>query len=356
MKTSINQKNYPIMKTKLILIIAVYFAVLGSAKGQAIGTVAGNGINGFSGDGGPVSSAEFNHPLGIAFDKQGNAYVADANNNRIRKINSQGIITTFAGTSVSGYSGDGGAATDAKLNYPSGVACDDKGNVYVADMENSVIRKINKDGIITTVAGNGIAGYGGDRSFAIDAQLNDPSSVTVDASGNLYIADYGNDRIRKVNSRGVITTIAGTGVEGRGGDNGPAVVAELNNPASVVCDASGNLYIADENNNCIRKISRGIITTIAGNGEQEYSGDGQLATKAGLFWPTSLAFDAEGNLYIADNGNLQIRKIDQSGIITTVSDNKIAKTEEPGAIAFDATGNMYISYDTHSMICRNTNH
>ncbi|MGZ3864782.1 MAG: NHL repeat-containing protein [Bacteroidia bacterium] len=345
------------MKTKIVLLIILLIIAVSIASAQAIGTVAGNGISGYGGDNGPVAAAELNHPIGIAFDKQGNAYVADANNNRVRKINPDGIISTFAGDSKPGYSGDGGPATLARLNYPSGVACDEAGNVYVADMENSVIRKINKDGIITTVAGTGVAGFGGDKKAATAAMLNDPSSVTVDNNGNLYIADYGNNRIRKVNKKGVIYTIAGNGKAGYSGDKGQAISAELNSPASVVCDKNGNLFIADVNNNCVRKINiNGFITTVAGVGSQEYSGDGELAVNAGLYWPESLAIDEEGNLYIADSGNHVVRKMSSDGKIYTLTDNGNLKNEEPAAVAFDMSGTLYIAYDTFSMICRTTRH
>ncbi|MGZ3866599.1 MAG: NHL repeat-containing protein [Bacteroidia bacterium] len=345
------------MKTKIVLLFIALIIAVSLASAQAISTIAGNGVSGYGGDNGPVAAAEFNHPIGIAFDNQGNAYIADANNNRVRKINAEGIISTFAGDSKAGYSGDGGPATQARLNYPSGVACDDAGNVYVADMENSVIRKIDKNGIITTVAGNGTAGFSGDKKAATAAELNDPSSVTVDNEGNLYIADYGNNRIRKVNKKGIIYTIAGTGKPGFAGDKGQAISAELNSPASVVYDKNGNLFIADVNNNCVRKISRnGYITTIAGGKGQEYSGDGGPAIDAGMYWPESLALDNEGNLYVADAGNFVVRKIDSKGLIWTLTDNGNIKNEEPAAVAFDMSGTLYIAYDSFSMICRTTRH
>lgn len=345
------------MKTKIVLLFIVLIIAVSLASAQAISTIAGNGVSGYRGDNGPVTAAELNHPIGIAFDNQGNAYVADANNNRIRKINADGIISTYAGNSKAGYSGDGGPATMARLNYPSGVACDDEGNVYVADMENSVIRKIDKNGVITTVAGNGIAGFGGDKKAATAAMLNDPSSVTVDNDGNLYIADYGNNRIRKVNKKGIIYTIAGTGKPGFAGDKGQAISAELNSPASVVYDKNGNLFIADVNNNCVRKINHnGYITTIAGGKTQEYSGDGGPAINAGMYWPESLAIDNEGNLYVADAGNFVVRKIDSKGLIWTLTDNGNIKDEEPAAVAFDTSGTLYIAYDSYSMICRTTRH
>src|SRR5208337_173469 len=252
----------------------------------AITRVAGNkdGEAGFGGDGGPASQAQLNQPEGVAVDASGNLYIADTDNNRIRKISPNGIIPTVAGNGIAGFSGDGGPASQAQLNHPEGVAVDAQGNLYIADTGNNRIRKISPNGIITTVAGNGIAGFGGDHGPASQAQLNHPEGVAVDASGNLYIADTDNDRIREVRN-GVIVTIAGDA--GFSGDGGPASQAQLNHPEGVAVDASGNLYIADTGNNRIRKISpKGIITTVAGNG-----------MPAILNAPTGIALDASGNLF-----------------------------------------------------------
>ena len=213
-----------------------------------ITTIAGNGIAGYSGDGGLATNAELNNPYGVAVDSNGNIYIADTNNNRIRKVNSTtGIITTIAGNGTAGYSGDGGLATNAELYYPYGVAVDSNGNIYIADTYNNRIRKVNSTtGIITTIAGNGTAGYSGDGGPATNAQLNYPYGVAVDSSGNIYIADTDNNRIRKVNSTtGIITTIAGNGNPGYSGDGGPATNAELYDPSGVAVDSNGNIYIAD---------------------------------------------------------------------------------------------------------------
>ena len=217
----------------------------------------------------------------MAVDASGNLYIADTGNNRIRKVSATGIITTVAGNGSAGYSGDGGPATSAQLDGPEGVAVDGSGNLYIADTCNNRIRKVSATGIITTVAGNGSAGYSGDGGPATSAQLSLPAGVAVDGSGNLYIADSGNNRIRKVSATGIITTVAGNGSPGYSGDGGPATSAQLNQPAGVAVDASGNLYIADSSNNRIRKVSAtGIITTVAGNGFDGYSGDGGPATSA----------------------------------------------------------------------------
>jgi len=290
--------------------------------------VAGTGIAGFGGDGGPAPRAQLNHPEGVAVDASGNLYIADTDNNRIRKISPNGIITTVAGTGIAGFSGDGGPASQAQLNHPEGVAVDASGNLYIADTGNNRIRKISPDGIITTVAGTEIAGFSGDNGPASQAQLNQPEGIAVDASGNLFIADTDNDRIREVSPDGVIVTIAGD--EGFSGDGGPASQAQLNHPEGVAVDASGNLYIADTGNNRIRKISpNGIITTVAGNG-----------TPAILNAPTGIAVSASGNLYIADTGNNRIRVVDPSGSITTlVSANGL----QPAGIAVSPVGGLFIS-------------
>jgi uncharacterized protein (TIGR03437 family) len=323
-----------------------------------ITTVAGNGISGYGGDNGPATSAQLDHPEGVAVDAVGNLYIADSSNLRIRKV-SNGIITTVAGNgddydSGNGdyeYSGDNGPATSAQLHHPEGVVVDAAGNLYIADSWNGRIRKVS-NGVITTVAGNGIYGYGGDNGSAASAQLNDPQGVAVDAAGNLYIADTYNNRIRKV-SNGVIVTVAGTGTQGYSGDNGPAISAELGFPYGVAVDAAGNLYIADFGNNRIRKVSNGVITTVAGNGTYGYSGDNGPATSAQLNYPEGVAVDAAGNLYIADTSNNRIRKVSK-GVITTVAgggsvllgDNGPATSAQlynPIGVAVDSAGNLYIA-------------
>ena len=247
-------------------------------------------------------------PVGVAVDASGNLYFADCNNNRIRKISSGGIITTVAGNASQGYNGDNIAATSASLFLPLGVAVDASGNLYIADTDNHRVRKVSTGGIITTVAGNGTAGYSGDGGPATSAAINRPVAVTVDASGNLYFADCNNNRIRKISSGGIITTVAGNGSQSYNGDNIPATSAGLYYPDGVVVDTSGNLYIADCNNR-IRKVSGGIITTFAGNGTAGYNGDNIPATSAEIYLPDGLAFDTSGDLYIGDAFNQRIRKV-----------------------------------------------
>jgi uncharacterized protein (TIGR03437 family) len=322
-----------------------------------ISTVVGSGTVGFSGDNGPATSAQLNTPLGVALDLAGNLYIADTFNDRIRKV-SNGTITTVAGNGQRGaFSGDNGPATSAQLNGPLGVTVDAAGNLYIADSENNRIRKVSQ-GIITTVAGNGSLANlfsVGDNGPATSAQLNSPYGVAVDAAGNLYIADSGYSRIRKV-SYGIITTVAGNGTMGFSGDNGPATSAQLGMPAGVAVDAAGNLYIADSFNNRIRKVSNGVITTVAGMGPSGdsaggFSGDNGPATSAQLRNPQGVAVDAAGNLYIADSENNRIRKV-SNGVITTVAGTSLSY---PLGVAVDAAGNLYIADDDHCDILRISN-
>ncbi len=319
-------------------------------SGGTITTVAGNGVWGFSGDGGPATSASLDSPCGVAVDSAGNLYIADWGNSRIRKV-SGGTITTVAGNGNPGFSGDGGPATSASLSGPTGVAVDSADNLYIADADNSRIRKVS-GGTITTVAGNENWGFSGDGGPATSAWLNAPEGVAVDSVGNLYIADTGNDRIRKV-SRATITTVAGNGAYRFSGDGGPATSASLDGPWGLAVDSAGNLYIADTWNNRIRKVSGGTITTVAGNGIQGFSGDGGPATSASLDYPYGAAVDSSGNLYIDDFANERIRKV-SGGTITTVAGNgnegfsgdggpATSASLDGGDVAVDSAGNLYIA-------------
>jgi sugar lactone lactonase YvrE len=322
-----------------------------------ITTVAGDGASGFAGDGSAATSASLGYPSGVVVDSLGNLYIADSYNARIRKVNPSGIISTFAGTGTSGYSGDGGQAVNAKLNSPRGLALDLAGNLYVVDSGNSTVRKISPAGIITTVAGNGTAGFLGDGGAANAAELNQPYGVAVDASGNVYIADYYNYRIRKVTPAGIITTIAGTGTYGFTGDGGPATSATMTYPISITVDTAGNVYFGDYYNYRVRKISTGgTISTYAGN-SYGFGGDGSSATAstAKISYPTSVAIDAAGNLYIGDGSNYRIRVVSPAGILSTVSgtgtygftgDAGPAASAEISSVygfAFDSKGNVYFS-------------
>lgn len=269
------------------------------------------GVSGYSGDNGPATAAKLGSMLSIVFDAAGNAYFPDGDNHRICKVNTSGTITTFAGTGTLGYNGDGGQATAAELSYPNDVAFDAGGTLYISDAVHCV-RKINTSGVISTVAGTGTAGYGGDGGAATAAVFNGPTGVAVDAAGNVYIIDGGNARIRKVNTSGTITTFAGNGTSGYSGNGGQATAAEFhNNAQNLRFDHDGNLYFADYYNNVIRKVNltTGIITTIAGNTTSGFSGDGGAATACELNQPADLGFDNIGNAYIPDYANNRIRKI-----------------------------------------------
>ena len=338
---------------EIIIAIAIIFNL--SLNAQIINTIAGNGTRAYSGDGAPATAAEFNYPAGIAIDAVGNIYIADQNNNRIRKITTLGIISTIAGNGSVGYSGDGGAAIAAKLHSPTGLALDAVGNLYIADFFNNRIRKINTAGIITTIAGNGNFGYSGDGAAATTAELKYPNGIALDAVGNIYIADNNSNRIRLVNTAGIISTIAGNGTAGYSGDGALASSAQLNFPTAVTVDAVGNLYIADGFNNRIRSVNTaGIISTIAGNGTAGYSGDGAPAIAAQFNNPMGLAIDAGGNLYIADQYNHCIRMVNTTGIISTVAGNgtqgfsgdgsmaTLAQLNNPFSVIIDAANIMYI--------------
>ena len=292
------------------------------ATGDII-TVAGNGIAGYSGDGGPATAAELNGPIGITVDAAGDLFIAELNNNVIREvIKATGVIITVAGNGTAGYSGDGGLATLAELDEPRDVAVDAAGNLFFTDYLNHRIREVVKaTGIITTVAGNGIAGYSGDNGLATAAELNYPVGLALDPAGDLYIADFDNNVIREVmKATGIITTVVGDGAEGYSGDGGPATAAELNGPGGVVLDPAGDLFIADENNDVIREVVKatGDIITYAGDGTAGYSGDGGPATSAELDGPVRLAIDSAGDLFVGDGFNNVIREVTQ-GVTVTIS-------------------------------------
>lgn len=264
-----------------------------------------------SGGGSAAAQAGLKNPSGVCVDASGNIYIADSFNDRIRKVTSSGSVSTVAGTGQPGYAGDGGPAAAASLRRPYGVAADASGNLYIADSYNNVVRRVAPNGIITTVAGTGAAGYSGDGGPAVKAQLNRPESLALDASGNLYIADTFNSVVRKVGQDGTVTTVAGNGVKGFSGDGGPAASASLNMPTGVAMDASGDLFISDFGNQRVRLVgSSGIITTYAGMGTASGGGDEGPAASAGLNCPFGLATDASGNLYIADSGNFKVRMVE----------------------------------------------
>ena len=287
-----------------------------------LAAVAGTGVEGFSGDGGLATLAQLNTPGAIALDGAGNLYIADGGNHRVRKVDAQtGIITTVAGTGVEGFSGDGGLATQARLNIPEsgtlvrggGLAADGAGNLYITDGGNHRVRKVDaQTGIITTVAGTGAYGDSGDGGPATRARLRGPGGLAVDGAGNLYIADSGNNRVRKVDAATqVITAVAGTGARGDSGDGGPATRARIATLTDLAVDGMGNLYIADDNSQRVRRVDArtGIIRTVAGTGARGDSGDGGLATEAAFYEPATVAVDGTGNLYIVDYSVERVRKV-----------------------------------------------
>lgn len=359
--------------------------------GGTITTFAGTGSSGFSGDGGQAASASLSGPRGVAVDSDDNVYIADTGNSRIRKVDSAGTITSaavlalplavtvdttgnlyvacyrqvckvtagtvtiVAGTGESSFYGDGGPGVEARLSAPGGIAFDDEGNLFIADTGHNRIRMVDLGGTMTTVAGTGGSGDPGDAGPATSATFRQPVDVAVDSSGALYIVDELGQRIRRVDPGGTITTVAGNGIPGDGGDDGPATEASLQYPFGAAVDSSGNLYIADTLNNRVRRVTAGIIVTVAGNGTKGFSGDGGPATEASLGWPEDVTVDGAGNLYIADTDNRRIRKVDPSGVITTLAGDGTsdfygdggpatnAAMASPKGVAIDAAGNLYIA-------------
>ena len=375
----------------------VYFSSGNSVfkiAGGTLSLVAGNARAGFSGDGGPAANAQLNAPQGIVVDPSGNIYIADTNNNRIRIVTTNGIINTFAGNGQVGAPlafGDGGPANQANLHLPGGLALDSKGNLYIADTGDNLIREVTTDGIINSIAGDSLPGYSGNGASPINAEVHSPEDVAVDSSGNVYIADTANAYIRKITpsnnqinfiagngsvgyagdgglatsagliepfalaldsngnvyltepedgrireitiSNNDINTVVGNGILGFAGDGGSALKAEIHQASGIAIDSSGNLYIADSLNNRIRKVSGGTISTIAGSGAFSYSGDGGPATSAQLFGPQATAVDAAGNLYIADTNNNVVREVNAKGVISTIAGTGTAGSSGDGGAA-----------------------
>ncbi|MBN8701665.1 MAG: hypothetical protein J0M08_01240 [Bacteroidetes bacterium] len=282
-------------------------------------TIAGTEKGDYFGDGGPAKSAQFNQPYGIAFNSKGELFIADKDNNRIRKITTDQKIVTVAGTGHGGYSGDGGLAEKAEIWGPRAIAIDAQDNIYFADGSNHVVRKIDAKGIITTVAGSGNRGYSGDGGLSVKASLDVPVGIALDAVGNLYIAENVNNRVRKVDTQGVITTLAGDGEQSFAGDGGPAAISRLFSPGGVATSTDGTIYIADSWNKRIRKIDKGgVITTYAGNPDTQKWGHGGNAIDAALANPELLLI-YKNDIYFTAVGSHAIRKIDSNGIIHLVA-------------------------------------
>ena len=371
----VGRQFHKILNVLRVVVLAnvVIWEAAAQAPSFTISTVAGNGRIGYSGDGGPATSAALSDPRGVITDPAGNVYFCDRGNNAVRKIDTSGIITTVAGTGTAGYNGDNIPGTQARLNSPWRVTIDPAGNLYIADSGNDRIRKLAPNGIITTVAGTGKPGYSGDGGPATSATLNFPEQAELDALGNLYIADSGNNVIRKMGTNGVISTVAGNGfgavednnndeLGGYSGDGGPASKAELSGPVSLAIDPSDNLWISDQGNNVIRYVSAatGIISTVAGiYNFYSYSGDGGPAAKATFNTPAGIARDAAGNIYVTDDGNNVLRVILPDGTIHTVAGNGNAGFSGDGGAAASAEldslrqvavgtfGDIYIS-DTYN--------
>jgi uncharacterized protein (TIGR03437 family) len=349
-----------------LMLVGALMAATFAVSGQSIATIAGitnagSPVTAFSGDGGLATAAALNHPRGVVVDAAGNVYIADLNNSRIRKIGVNGMIATVAGTGTAGYSGDGGAAVAAMLNQPQAVALDASGNLIIADTQNRRIRSVNaSSGIITTIAGTGTEGFSGDGGLATQAEVGQSVDLAVDASGNIYFADSSQQRVRKIATTGIITTVAGNGTAGYSGDGASALLAELDIPISVAVDGSNNVYIADGNNFVIRMVNAaGTIRTVAGNGSEGFSGDGGAATSAMLNYPYGVRVNSAGSIYIADASNARVRVV-SSGTISTFAgtgndgfsgDGGLAidaMLYYPWSLALDSSGNLLIGDDTNS--------
>ena len=349
--------------------VFLLFAVISlRSQSPVIVTVAGNHAPGYLSDGVQATSTSINAPSGVAVDAAGNLYIADSENHRIRKVNSSGIISTYAGNGIPGYSGDGGPATSAQLDYPVALALDDTGNLYVVDKFNARIRKVDLNGNISTFAGNGTQGSFADGVPATSSSLNFPNGIALDKKGNVFVSDFGDAKVRKINTSGIISTIAGNGtyMNGYTGDGGPADTTSIGQPMAVACDHHGNVYIAD-GFSLIRKVDTlGIISTVAGSGNSfgGISGDGGPATAALLGAPGGITFDAAQNMYISDYFNHVIRIVDTSGIINSFASfpgngsgyigdwgpANLAKLFAPTGISTDINGDLFIADEGNDVV------
>ncbi|MCF8459640.1 MAG: T9SS type A sorting domain-containing protein [Flavobacteriales bacterium] len=351
-------------KLFFIALILVYSLTV---QAQTITTIAGNGTEGYAGDGGLAVNALLRNPNQIAYDQSGNLFIAEDYNHVVRKIDANGYISTVAGTGVMGFSGDGGIATNAQMNRVAAVAVDNAGNIYLSDADNFRIRKVDALGNINTIAGNGDEGYSGDGGLAINAELGFVSGICLDPLGNVYLANQTYHNIRKIDGAGIITTVAGdgSGNPGYGGEGVVAATSMVNSPAAVFMDANGNLFFSEFGGFRIRKINTsGILTTVAGTGNFGSSGDGGPAINAQLLYPYGLVVDAAGVIYVCESAHNMIRKIDASGIISAFagvggfvpgySGNNgpalLAQFANPSAITLDNNNNVVIGdYGNHAI-------
>lgn len=337
--------NFYAVPSTLYLVLSTLYFLLSTQYTYAqytLSKVAGSGVSlGFSGDGANANNALLYNPYATTIDKNGNVFIADYLNHRIRKIDKDGIITTVAGSSsIPGYSGDGALATNAVLNCPTSIAIDTTGNIYFTELKNNCVRKIDKNGIIFTYISN----------------LLNPTAICIDKNQNLFVADYLNQQIKKIDKNGVLSVYAGTGSIGFSGDNGLAINAKFNYPEGVAVDVAGNVYVSDTQNRRIRKITtNGNIVTIAGNGTNGFSGDGSSALLAELSTPKGLACDTVGNIYFADADNNRIRRVDSNGNINTVLGEigllGSITLSLPIGVSCDRLGNIYVA-DTYNCAIR----
>jgi uncharacterized protein (TIGR03437 family) len=347
--------------------VVLFCAAVAAWPQATVTTYAGNGNAGYTGDGGPATQATINRVVSLAWDSNGNLYVADQNNNAVRKVDNNGIMTTFAGTGTAGFSGDGGPAAQAELSGPLGVCVDSSNNVFINDYGNLRVRKVTPAGTITTIAGTGASGSSGDGGPATAATFTIPIRCVVDSGDNVYITDQQAMRVRKVTPGGTITTVAGNGSQGFSGDGGPATSASLNNPTALALDSANNLYIVDQFNNRIRKVdASGNINTVVGNGTSTFAGDGGPATSASISFPGSVVLDAAGNMYIVDGTANRIREV-SGGIINTIAGTGAAgyggdggpalqaEFNGPFAITIDGSGNLYIGDTINNRIRKISN-
>lgn len=338
-RTAAFRRRGAIAATAVAATLAVTLAVpTAQAAIGGIDTIAGTGVAGFAGDGGPATAAQLSFNQQSAYDSAGNLYVADFSNNRVRRVAPDGTITTVAGTGAASSTGDGGAATAASLWAPEGLVIDGADNIYVSEFQGNRIRRFTAGGTISTYAGTGTFGDTGDGGPATTAELANPSGLGIDPSGTVYLTQPGKGDVRKITPGGTISRVAGTGVPGFSGDGGPALAAQLDNPRAVTV-INGNVMVSDTGNNRIRSISLGgTIVTVAGNGTAGFAGDGGLADDAQLNQPTGLVSTGL-QLYIADSLNNRIRKVD-NGIITTVAGTGVAGYSGDGGPALLATMNF----------------
>ncbi len=353
----IHFKLMSIMKN-VIFIAALLFSV-NSIKAQIITTIAGTGTLGYSGDGGLAINALLSRPNQIIYDQAGNLFIAEDYNHIVRKIDASGNISTVAGTGTEGFSGDGGLAVNAEFSRVAGVTIDAVGNIYICDADNFRIRKVDLLGNINTIVGTGNEGYTGDGGLAINAEIGFISGILVDPAGNIYIANQTYHNIRKIDVAGIITTVAGdgSGNPGYGGEGVLAASTMVNSPAALFMDGAGNLFFSELGGFRIRKINTsGIVTTVAGTGMMGSSGDGGAATSAQILYPYGIVVDASGVIYFCESGNNKIRKIDASGMISTYAgiggfvggysgDNGpalLAQFYNPSAITLDNNNNVIV--------------